>query len=108
MAKQRECSSRSLLHPAAIAAAGRADGGLGVTDSARMVKLLQSCAAKSTTCWSSRQAAVVRAGRSHLGLVYCRVIASGARCRLRQNDECERAYLGDQHVVVSIADTDLL
>jgi branched-chain amino acid transport system ATP-binding protein len=34
-------------------------------------------------------------------LVYGRVIASGAPDAIRANEEVKRAYLGDQHVVVS-------
>ena len=34
-------------------------------------------------------------------LVYGRVIASGAPAEIRQNEEVKRAYLGDQHVVVT-------
>src|ERR1700751_1750385 len=75
--------------------------GLGVTESARMVKLLSELRGEGTIVLveHDREAVFALADRISV-LVYGRVIASGAPSDIRQNEEVKRAYLGDQHVVV--------
>jgi branched-chain amino acid transport system ATP-binding protein len=75
--------------------------GLGVTESARMVKLLRELRKEVTIVLVEHdmEAVFALAGRISV-LVYGRVIASGTPDAIRQNDEVKRAYLGDQHVVV--------
>jgi branched-chain amino acid transport system ATP-binding protein len=75
--------------------------GLGVTESARMVKLLQELRREVTIVLVEHDMEAVFALADRISvLVYGRVIASGAPTDIRQNDEVKRAYLGDQHVVV--------
>jgi branched-chain amino acid transport system ATP-binding protein len=75
--------------------------GLGVTESARMVKLLQELRKEVTIVLVEHDMEAVFALADRISvLVYGRVIASGAPDAIRQNDEVKRAYLGDQHVVV--------
>jgi branched-chain amino acid transport system ATP-binding protein len=75
--------------------------GLGVTESARMVKLLQELRREVTIVLVEHDMAAVFALADRISvLVYGRVIASGMPADIRQNDEVKRAYLGDQHVVV--------
>jgi branched-chain amino acid transport system ATP-binding protein len=75
--------------------------GLGVTESARMVKLLQELRREVTIVLVEHDMAAVFALADRISvLVYGRVIASGAPADIRQNDEVKRAYLGDQRVVV--------
>jgi len=75
--------------------------GLGVTESARMVKLLQELRKEVTIVLVEHDMEAVFALADRISvLVYGRVIASGAPAEIRQNDEVKRAYLGDQHVVV--------
>jgi branched-chain amino acid transport system ATP-binding protein len=76
--------------------------GLGVTESARMVKLLQELRKEVTIVLVEHDMNAVFALADRISvLVYGRVIASGAPSDIRQNEEVKRAYLGDQHVVVS-------
>ncbi len=75
--------------------------GLGVTESARMVKLLQELRKEVTIVLVEHDMEAVFALADRISvLVYGRVIASGAPQAIRQNEEVKRAYLGDQHVVV--------
>jgi branched-chain amino acid transport system ATP-binding protein len=75
--------------------------GLGVTESARMVKLLQELRKEVTIILVEHDMEAVFALADRISvLVYGRVIASGTPDAIRQNDEVKRAYLGDQHVVV--------
>jgi branched-chain amino acid transport system ATP-binding protein len=75
--------------------------GLGVTESARMVKLLQELRKEVTIVLVEHDMEAVFALADRISvLVYGRVIASGRPDAIRQNDEVKRAYLGDQHVVV--------
>ena len=75
--------------------------GLGVTESARMVKLLQELRNEVTIVLVEHDMEAVFALADRISvLVYGRVIASGAPSDIRQNEEVKRAYLGDQHVVV--------
>jgi branched-chain amino acid transport system ATP-binding protein len=75
--------------------------GLGVTESARMVKLLQELRKEVTIVLVEHDMEAVFALADRISvLVYGRVIASGTPDAIRQNDEVKRAYLGDQHVVV--------
>jgi branched-chain amino acid transport system ATP-binding protein len=75
--------------------------GLGVTESARMVKLLLELRREVTIVLVEHDMEAVFALADRISvLVYGRVIASGAPADIRQNDEVKRAYLGDQHVVV--------
>jgi len=75
--------------------------GLGVTESARMVQLLQELRKEVTIILVEHDMEAVFALADRISvLVYGRVIASGAPDAIRQNDEVKRAYLGDQHVVV--------
>jgi branched-chain amino acid transport system ATP-binding protein len=74
--------------------------GLGVTESARMVKLLQELRKEVTIVLVEHDMEAVFALADRISvLVYGRVIASGAPSEIRQNEEVKRAYLGDQHVV---------
>jgi branched-chain amino acid transport system ATP-binding protein len=75
--------------------------GLGVIESARMVKLLQELRKEVTIVLVEHDMEAVFALADRISvLVYGRVIASGTPDAIRQNDEVKRAYLGDQHVVV--------
>ncbi len=75
--------------------------GLGVTESARMVKLLSDLRKEVTIVLVEHDMEAVFALADRISvLVYGRVIASGASDAIRQNEEVKRAYLGDQHVVV--------
>jgi branched-chain amino acid transport system ATP-binding protein len=74
--------------------------GLGVTESARMVKLLGELRREVTIVLVEHDMEAVFALADRISvLVYGRVIASGAPSDIRQNEEVKRAYLGDQHVV---------
>ena len=76
--------------------------GLGVTESARMVKLLQELRKEVTIVLVEHDMNAVFALADRISvLVYGRVIASGAPSAIRQNEEVKRAYLGDQHVVTA-------
>jgi branched-chain amino acid transport system ATP-binding protein len=75
--------------------------GLGVTESARMVKLLSELRKEVTIVLVEHDMEAVFALADRISvLVYGRVIASGPPSEIRQNEEVKRAYLGDQHVVV--------
>jgi branched-chain amino acid transport system ATP-binding protein len=75
--------------------------GLGVTESARMVKLLHELRKEVTIVLVEHDMAAVFALADRITvLVYGRVIASGHPTEIRHNEEVRRAYLGDQHVVV--------
>jgi len=75
--------------------------GLGVTESARMVKLLGELRKEVTIVLVEHDMEAVFALADRITvLVYGRVIASGVPAEIRQNEEVKRAYLGDQHVVV--------
>jgi branched-chain amino acid transport system ATP-binding protein len=75
--------------------------GLGVTESARMMKLLGELRKEVTIVLVEHDMEAVFALADRITvLVYGRVIASGAPSEIRQNEEVKRAYLGDQHVVV--------
>jgi branched-chain amino acid transport system ATP-binding protein len=74
--------------------------GLGVTESARMVRLLQELRREVTIVLVEHDMDAVFALADRITvLVYGRVIASGAPAAIRQNEEVRRAYLGDQHAV---------
>jgi branched-chain amino acid transport system ATP-binding protein len=74
--------------------------GLGVTESARMVKLLSDLRKEVTIVLVEHDMEAVFALADRISvLVYGRVIASGTPADIRGNDEVKRAYLGDQHVV---------
>jgi branched-chain amino acid transport system ATP-binding protein len=74
--------------------------GLGVTESARMVKLLQELRREVTIVLVEHDMDAVFALADRISvLVYGRVIASDVPAAIRQNDEVKRAYLGDQHAV---------
>jgi branched-chain amino acid transport system ATP-binding protein len=76
--------------------------GLGVTESARMVKLLQELRKEVTIVLVEHDMAAVFALADRISvLVYGRVIASDVPAAIRQNEEVKRAYLGDQHVVTA-------
>jgi branched-chain amino acid transport system ATP-binding protein len=76
--------------------------GLGVTESARMVKLLQELRKEVTIVLVEHDMDAVFALADRISvLVYGRVIASDAPAAIRQNEEVKRAYLGDQHVVTA-------
>jgi len=75
--------------------------GLGVTESARMVKLLQELRKEVTIVLVEHDMEAVFALADRITvLVYGRIIASGAPQDIRSNAEVRQAYLGDQHVVV--------
>jgi branched-chain amino acid transport system ATP-binding protein len=74
--------------------------GLGVTESARMVKLLQELRREVTIVLVEHDMDAVFALADRITvLVYGRVIASDTPAAIRQNEEVRRAYLGDQHAV---------
>jgi branched-chain amino acid transport system ATP-binding protein len=74
--------------------------GLGVTESARMVKLLGELRREVTIILVEHDMDAVFALADRITvLVYGRVIASDVPAAIRQNEEVKRAYLGDQHAV---------
>ncbi len=74
--------------------------GLGATESARMVKLLQELRREVTIVLVEHDMNAVFALADRITvLVYGRVIACDAPAAIRQHEEVKRAYLGDQHVV---------
>src|SRR6202035_136174 len=74
--------------------------GLGITESARMVKLLAELRQEVTIVLVEHDMDAVFALADRITvLVYGRVIASDVPAAIRQNEEVKRAYLGDQHVV---------
>ena len=74
--------------------------GLGITESARMVKLLQELRREvSIVLVEHDMDAVFQLADRITVLVYGRVIASGLPAEIRVNEEVKRAYLGDQHAV---------
>jgi branched-chain amino acid transport system ATP-binding protein len=74
--------------------------GLGVTESARMVKLLQELRREVSIVLVEHDMDAVFALADRITvLVYGRVIASGTPAEIRKNEEVKRAYLGDQHAV---------
>jgi len=74
--------------------------GLGITESARMVKLLQELRREVTIVLVEHDMDAVFALADRITvLVYGRVIASGAPAAIRGNEEVKRAYLGEQHAV---------
>ncbi len=76
--------------------------GLGITESARMVKLLGELRREVTIVLVEHDMDAVFALADRITvLVYGRVIASGVPAEIRQNEEVKRAYLGEQHAVVS-------
>ena len=76
--------------------------GLGITESSRMVKLLGELRREVTIVLVEHDMDAVFALADRITvLVYGRVIASGVPAEIRQNEEVKRAYLGEQHAVVS-------
>ena len=74
--------------------------GLGATESARMVTLLQELRREVTIVLVEHDMNAVFALADRITvLVYGRVIACDVPAAIRQHDEVKRAYLGDQHVV---------
>jgi branched-chain amino acid transport system ATP-binding protein len=74
--------------------------GLGVTESARMVELLQELRREVTIVLVEHDMNAVFALADRITvLVYGRVIASDVPAAIRQNEEVRRAYLGDQQAV---------
>jgi branched-chain amino acid transport system ATP-binding protein len=74
--------------------------GLGVSEAARMVKLLQELQREVTIVLVEHDMDAVFALADRITvLVYGRVIASGAPAAIRQNEDVRRAYLGDQQAV---------
>jgi branched-chain amino acid transport system ATP-binding protein len=76
--------------------------GLGITESARMVKLLAELRQEVTVVLVEHDMNAVFALADRITvLVYGRVIASDVPAAIRTNEEVKRAYLGDQHVVTA-------
>ena len=74
--------------------------GLGSTESARMVELLQELRREVTIVLVEHDMDAVFALADRITvLVYGRVIASDTPSAIRQNEEVRRAYLGDQQAV---------
>jgi branched-chain amino acid transport system ATP-binding protein len=74
--------------------------GLGITESARMVKLLQELRREVTIVLVEHDMDAVFALADRISvMVYGRVIASGAPSEIRHNEDVKRAYLGEQHAV---------
>ena len=75
--------------------------GLGVTESASMVKLLAELRREVSIVLVEHDMEAVFALADRISvLVYGRIIASGTPDEIKANDDVKRAYLGDQHVVV--------
>ena len=75
--------------------------GLGITESARMVNLLQELRREVSIVLVEHDMDAVFALADRISvLVYGRIIASDVPAAIRQNEEVRRAYLGDQHAVV--------
>ena len=75
--------------------------GLGPSESARMVQLLQELRREVSIVLVEHDMEAVFALADRISvLVYGRVIASGTPAAIRQNEEVRRAYLGEQHVAV--------
>ena len=76
--------------------------GLGMTESSRMVQLLQELRREVAIVLVEHDMNGVFALADRISvLVYGRVIASGTPSEIRGNDEVKRAYLGDQQVVTA-------
>jgi len=76
--------------------------GLGITESARMVKLLAELRQEVTIVLVEHDMNAVFALADRITvLVYGRVIASDVPAAIRSNEEVKRAYIGDQHVVAA-------
>jgi branched-chain amino acid transport system ATP-binding protein len=74
--------------------------GLGVSEAARMVDLLQELRREVTIVLVEHDMNAVFALADRITvLVYGRVIASGEPAAIRSNEDVRRAYLGDQHAV---------
>jgi branched-chain amino acid transport system ATP-binding protein len=74
--------------------------GLGVKESARMVKLLQELRREVSIVLVEHDMSAVFALADRITvLVYGRIIASGQPSEIRQNEEVKRAYLGEQNAV---------
>jgi branched-chain amino acid transport system ATP-binding protein len=74
--------------------------GLGITESARMVKLLQELRREVTIVLVEHDMDAVFALADRITvLVYGRVIASDVPAAIRNNEEVRRAYLGELHAV---------
>jgi branched-chain amino acid transport system ATP-binding protein len=74
--------------------------GLGVTESAAMVRLLLELRREVTIVLVEHDMDAVFALADRITvLVYGRVIASGVPSAIRKDEEVKRAYLGDTHVV---------
>ena len=74
--------------------------GLGVSESPRMVKLLQELRKEVSIVLVEHDMPAVFALADRISvLVYGRLIASGDPAAIRANEDVKRAYLGDQHVV---------
>jgi branched-chain amino acid transport system ATP-binding protein len=74
--------------------------GLGVTESARMVRLLAELRREVSIVLVEHDMDAVFTLADRISvLVYGRVIASGAPAEIRHNEEVKRAYLGEQHAV---------
>jgi branched-chain amino acid transport system ATP-binding protein len=74
--------------------------GLGITESARMVKLLQELRREVTIVLVEHDMDAVFALADRITvLVYGRVIASDVPAAIRGNEEVRRAYLGEQQAV---------
>ncbi len=74
--------------------------GLGIMESARMVKLLQELRREVSIVLVEHDMNAVFALADRITvLVYGRVIASGQPLEIRGNEEVRRAYLGEQHAV---------
>ena len=76
--------------------------GLGITESARMVKLLAELRQELTIVLVEHDMNAVFALADRITvLVYGRVIASDVPAAIRTNEEVKRAYLGDQRLVTA-------
>jgi branched-chain amino acid transport system ATP-binding protein len=74
--------------------------GLGITESARMVKLLQELRREVSIVLVEHDMDAVFALADRITvLFYGRVIASGQPLEIRRDEEVRRAYLGEQHAV---------
>jgi len=74
--------------------------GLGITESARMVRLLGELRREVSIVLVEHDMDAVFALADRISvLVYGRIIASGQPREIRGNEEVKRAYLGEQHAV---------
>ena len=100
--RQRVAIARALIMKPEVVICDEPTSALDVSVQSRILNLLQELRREVTIVLVEHDMAAVFALADRITvLVYGRVIASGEPSAIRQNEEVKRAYLGDQHVVVS-------